>query len=198
MGKNEKGFFPICVSHELKDLTGVPHRDIPGTDLAIAAGYKGEPDASVEEYVFLPDEEIFLAVDKEKPAFRLDSMESLLGLDGLDAENSSGTYVLTAEDGYFGAAVLGYPEELVKAYEMLGAGFYVLPSSIHEVILLPDPKAVGINPEELHQMVSEINQQQVRENERLSNSVYHFDGRDLTSVAGPAAEEESEVKDEIK
>lgn len=192
MGKDEKGLFPICVSHELKDLSGVPHRDIPGTDLAIVAGYAGTIDEEAERCIHLEDEVIFSAVDKAKPAFRLDAMESLLGLAGIEEEESSGTYVLSAENGQFGAAVLGYPEELKNAAEQLGEGFYVLPSSIHEVILLPDSKAVGIDPKELQQMVSEINQAQVREEERLSNSVYHFDGEKLTSKAGPAAEKEAD------
>lgn len=198
MWKNENGFFPICVSHELRNLTDIPHRDIPGTDLAIVAGYMGTIDEKAERCIHLEDEVIFSAVDKAKPAFRLDAMESLLGLAGIEEEESPGTYVLSAESGQFGAAVLGYPEELKKAAEQLGEGFYVLPSSIHEVILLPDSKAVGIDPKELQQMVAEINQQQVREEERLSNSVYHFDGRELIAVAGPAVQEESEAKDGIK
>lgn len=189
--------FPMCLSHELKDLTGVPHRDIPGTDLAIVAGYVGTIDESAERCIHLPDEEIFAAVDRGKPMFRLESMASLLGFGETEEEDGFGTYVLGTESGHFGAAVLGYPEELKKAAEQLREGFYILPCSIHEVILLPDSEAVGVEPGELQQLVAEVNQTQVREDERLSNSIYHFDGERLTSVVGPAVGyEEDENADE--
>ena len=56
--------------------------------------------------------------------------------------------------------------------------FYILPSSTHEVI------AISSNfgePEELAEMVYEINMDQVDINDRLSNQVYHYD-KDLRTL----------------
>lgn len=186
--ENRSQVFSVCVSHELRDLSGIPHRDIPGTDLTIIAGVlKEKPEGDAKNEALLEQAE------REVPDFKLQSMVSLLGI---EEEGGSGLYVLGREDGQFGAAVLGYPEELKKAAQSLGEGYYILPSSVHEVIILPDSKASDIKPEELQQMVSEINQTQVQENERLSNSVYHFDGEKLSAVAGPALRAEVRNDDE--
>lgn len=185
------GLFPMCVSHELKDLSDIPHRDIPGTDLAIVAGHGRDVVKSVAvDGTSLSEAEILATVESEWPSFSLDSMVSLLGLGGEYEDEGPELYVLGVADRLYGASVLGYPEELKRVKLQLGEGFYILPSSVHEVILLADSRAAGIDPAELQQTVSEINQQQVRENERLSNSVYHFDGEKLTAVAGPAAKKE--------
>ena len=56
---------------------------------------------------------------------------------------------------------------------------YIMPSSTHEVI------AVSTNmgePNELAQMVAEINMDQVSLDERLSNQVYHYD-KDLRKLS---------------
>lgn len=51
--------------------------------------------------------------------------------------------------------------------------FFVLPSSIHECILVPD---LGqYSREELAKMVKEVNQTQVEEEEILSYQVYYYD-----------------------
>jgi len=45
-------------------------------------------------------------------------------------------YVLSNEDSFFGAAALFYPGMLEKLERLMGGSFYVLPSSVHEVLLL--------------------------------------------------------------
>ena len=52
-------------------------------------------------------------------------------------------------------------------------GLYILPSSIHEVILLPDT-GLG-SPQELKRMIHEVNSTQVAPEEVLSNSLYYYD-----------------------
>lgn len=46
-------------------------------------------------------------------------------------------YVLSNEDSFFGAAALFYPGMLERLTILIGGAFYVLPSSIHEVLVLP-------------------------------------------------------------
>ena len=59
--------------------------------------------------------------------------------------------------------------------------FYILPSSIHEVILVPE--SFGLEPERMQEMVKEINQTGVAPEEVLSDSVYYFDGEEIRIVA---------------
>lgn len=81
-------------------------------------------------------------------------------------------YVLTNRSKQFGAAGILYPEQLKKMADQLKNNLFVLPSSIHEVILLPDH---GENPGSLKFMVREVNETQVAEEEILSDSVYYYD-----------------------
>ncbi|MDE8682806.1 DUF5688 family protein, partial [Blautia schinkii] len=60
--------------------------------------------------------------------------------------------------------------------ELLGNDFFILPSSNHEMLVLPDDGQV--DAEMLIDMVKEVNATQVAPAERLTNDVYHFDTKD--------------------
>lgn len=90
-------------------------------------------------------------------------------------------YVATNEQCSLGAAVMRYPDFLEKVWGMIGEGFYILPSSIHEVILVPE--SFGMEPERMQEMVKEINQIGVAPEEVLSDSVYYSDGEEIRIVA---------------
>ena len=81
-------------------------------------------------------------------------------------------YVLSNPIRSFGAACIVYPEVLDMAGQVLGEVYYVLPSSVHEVVLVPASK--GMKPEDMNAMVTEINQTQVAEEEILSNHAYLY------------------------
>ena len=86
-------------------------------------------------------------------------------------------YVLTNNRQFFGASVLLQEEVLRRAGEVLGGDYVVLPSSVHEVILVP-AAGVGMTPEECRQMVREINDTVVKPEERLSDKVKYYDVAD--------------------
>ena len=62
------------------------------------------------------------------------------------------------------------------AAEQMGGDFFVLPSSIHEVLLLPDDGNADFH--ELEAMVQSINEAEVAPADRLSDNVYHYDKTD--------------------
>ena len=90
-------------------------------------------------------------------------------------------YVATNEQCSLGAAVMRYPDFREKVRGMIRGDFYILPSSIHEVILVPE--SFGLEPERMQEMVKEINQTGVAPEEVLSDSVYYFDGEEIPIVA---------------
>lgn len=81
-------------------------------------------------------------------------------------------YVLSNEQRIFGAACMIYPESLEKAAEQLRENFYILPSSIHEVIILPRHVATDVRV--IRDMVREINHTQVAPEEILSDNLYFY------------------------
>lgn len=86
-------------------------------------------------------------------------------------------WILSNESRVDGAAVLTSPEALRSAHDRLGEDYYVLPSSRHEVILVP--QSVVSDVEDLKSMVREVNATEVSKTDKLSDSVYKFDGRHL-------------------
>lgn len=80
-------------------------------------------------------------------------------------------YLLTNEAALYGAAVILYPGILREVADYLEGPCFILPSSVHETILLPDR---GESAEGLLEIVKEINHTQVAPEEVLTDSVYHF------------------------
>ena len=91
--------------------------------------------------------------------------------------------IVRNKEGMFGAINI-YNEDCIKQVQEIlrTKNFYVLPSSIHEVICVPT-KEIEVN--DLLKMVTEINQTNVKPEERLGNFVLYYDGnaRQLVKVA---------------
>lgn len=103
-----------------------------------------------------------------------DMMSDLTGMEM--PPNPPGTpeiYVATTEETFLGAAVIQYPGFLEQAAEKAGGDVFVLPSSIHEVLLVPDNG--GINFRDFEEMVQSVNETEVMPKDRLSDKVYHYD-----------------------
>ncbi len=81
--------------------------------------------------------------------------------------------VLTNRQRAFGAACMLYPGVLEELAEKEQADFFILPSSVHEVILLADKG--GDWGRRLKEMVEEINVSQTEPEEVLSDSLYYYD-----------------------
>lgn len=84
----------------------------------------------------------------------------------------SDMYVLTNESKLNGAACILYENVLYDFAQKLGADLYILPSSVHEVILLP--KLSIFEKDELVNMVKEVNTEGVAADEVLSDHVYEY------------------------
>lgn len=88
------------------------------------------------------------------------------------SNNEHQMYVLSNQKGIHGASCLLYPNGVKKLANYLNSDLYILPSSIHEVILVP--WASNLSVEMLNSMVQDINQTQVPEEEILSNHIYYY------------------------
>lgn len=81
--------------------------------------------------------------------------------------------VVTNDQQVNGAAVLFYPGQMEQIGEKLKEDFFILPSSTHEVLVLPDDGEM--NYRDLKQMVMDVNTSEVSPEERLADDVYHYD-----------------------
>ena len=84
-----------------------------------------------------------------------------------------GMYVVKAEGLKHGAGVMFYPSFREEAEKRMRGGYYVLPSSVHEIILMPEKvRPLGMD---LNALVQRINLACVDAGERLSRMAYHVE-----------------------
>lgn len=100
-------------------------------------------------------------------------VEDMSMIPGMD-ENTPPMIVVSNEDRAFGAVSIFHPEVQEELADRIGGDFFILPSSVHEVIVVPaDPERI----EEFKDMVYSVNQEQVAPQERLSDQVYAYDSK---------------------
>lgn len=115
----------------------------------------------------------------------VEGMASEMGMNGE-------MHVLTNEQGKYGAAALFYPGVKEMIAEQLGGDYYVLPSSLHEIIVLRASTELGM--EELQSMVQDVNVTQVAPEERLSEHVYVYDAKEKIFSRADKKEEREEKR----
>ena len=81
-------------------------------------------------------------------------------------------YILTNEYKLNGAATILYKDVLEDFSKACDGDFYLLPSSIHEVILVPAKECNSFD--EMTQMVQEVNETQVEAEELLADHAYYY------------------------
>lgn len=81
-------------------------------------------------------------------------------------------YVMTNSMKMNGAATMAYPNVVRNFANALGKNVYIIPSSVHEVILVPE---TGTEGGRLNDMVREVNETQVDPKEVLADHVYYYD-----------------------
>lgn len=114
----------------------------------------------------------------EEKVSRMDIKEVKRALE--HAEKKIPMYVMTLKGKYFGAACICQNEALIQFAEKVGKSFFILPSSIHELILIPDEGRE--TPEGLKKMVREVNRSHVAVEEQLSDNVYYFEKESETVI----------------
>ena len=91
-------------------------------------------------------------------------------------------YIATNRSGFHGASVVSYPDFCKDAAETMGGSFYLIPSSVHEFILIKDdgtPKAKDLN-----RMIKNVNETVLKPRDFLSNQCYHYDAKTKTLETG--------------
>ena len=86
-------------------------------------------------------------------------------------------YVITNEQNHFGAASVLYDEPLQEVANMMGEDLYILPSSVHETVVVPASMGTSKG---LADLVRKINEDIVFPEERLSDNVYFYDKTEHT------------------
>lgn len=109
-------------------------------------------------------------------------------------DNDELAYVLTNQEKMNGANALVCPETLRDVYDKLEEPYYVLPSSTHELMIIPESR--GMDVDEMKNMLHDVNVSEVAPKDLLSFKVFRYDGMKLS--AAEELKKISEKKDKIK
>lgn len=107
-------------------------------------------------------------------------------------------FCLTNQDKINAAGLLMQDDLMAQISDLLGGSYYILPSSIHELLIVPDRGELGIN--ELSELVREVNRTQVSPQDRLSDEVQYYDkdSRTLENAQNRANRLENEKSEKAK
>ena len=105
----------------------------------------------------------------------------------MDQEMQIPMLVVTNREQINGASALFYPGILDQVAEMMGEGYFILPSSVHEWIAVPDRE--GIDAKEMQAMIKDANQNAVTPDIQLGDEAYHYDPKEHVFEKASAYEE---------
>lgn len=88
----------------------------------------------------------------------------------------SSMYVLTNKIKLYGACCILYKNLLEEFASKIGSDLYIIPSSVHEVLLLP--KTIEYDDEYLSSLVKEVNSIDLSTEDILSDHVYYYSRQD--------------------
>ena len=180
MARREKGM------HRLRDM---PHEDVLDLSVIYQVCLGGSGDMAVSiaaTYPFcrtygIEEGELGRCARRntEERGFLTRSVASILAEATGIPETEEGPipplWVLCTQTGSYGASVLLYKEPFDRLAERYGSDLYVIPSSIHEVLVVPTR---GLEPEDPRCMVACINASEVPEGEQLSDNIYRYSRED--------------------
>ena len=193
-------------------LKVVPHRDIAG-DLTVVPQYKLSDEgvcvinkSICSEHMHLTGSELLnkaIEGTRNEGAKIRTMLETMAGIMGVPEEDLARTMgvdnetmiIVTNNDNRFGATNIFIDKSVrEQVAERFGGDFYIIPSSIHEVICV---SADAMSPQQLASMIGEVNATEVSADEVLSNHPYFVDGQSL-KISNPCAEQREIVADEMR
>lgn len=182
----------ISLSENVEFLKDTPHI-VVGEDMALITrvdvGNDGSfvvKDSIIERYQLTKNELIESAISNlEESPYELQPLygmiENIIGIP-MEKELDPQIMVLTSTRSAYGAAELMNRKAMAEATALMSAnehGFFILPSSLHEALLVPIPNGEDANvvKQSLKEMVKSVNDTTVDKVDRLSYSVYYYDPR---------------------
>ena len=184
--KNRICYKLVNTASNKKLLEDVPHREL--FDLSIVYYVVVSVEANVTGSIIIHNNHIKLwdITENDLYEFASDNTKRLLpaGIKSMfdtlsemvDMEDLPNTddfmYVLTNKEKLQGASTILYPDVLSTFAMKKNANLWLIPSSIHEWIIIPDDG--NMNRETLSKMIQEVNGSQLAVDEILSDHPYYY------------------------
>lgn len=176
----------INKSRNMLLLENIPHRDILDLSIVFYCCIGEFDDGNIATALIYNEHMSMWEVDEEelysvasqnmriRQPYKIINFGDLIKeLSGEKITEEADMYVVTSSNKLYGACWAFDDEVITRLYEQFG-DFYILPSSIHEVIIVPEKDTV--EGKYLVEMVESVNETQLSAEEILSDSVYLYRG----------------------
>lgn len=123
----------------------------------------------------MSESEIYSLARKNTPnllPYRITRIDEVVDIPKDSCREDDMMYILTNDSGINGAASLLYDGVIDEFAERFAADVIVIPSSVHEVLLVPLKEEYDVS--ELNMLVKEVNNTIVDEEETLADNVYIY------------------------
>ena len=164
------------ISEEFLDLLAIPYAKIPN-DLFGKNAY-----AMIPKGYSVPEQDVLEQAKKNtaEKGFSFMSifkrMAEVCGSDYDEKRDPKELFVLTNPDSHYGSSELIFPDVLKKVSDDFKSDLFILPSSIHEVLIRPIKIGESIDIDYLRDTVQTINGSgAVEEYDILSDNIYYYD-----------------------
>ena len=128
------------------------------------------------------DDLVYFSLENMRQDYIFDSLlNQIMNLidDEIDFNEPCMMYILTNKEKQFGASCMVVDSILRDIGEKLRCDYYIVPSSIHELIIIPKKNASDV--EFIKSTIQEVNNTQVAEDEILSYNLYEY-SRELGKI----------------
>ena len=189
LGEDANGSMSVPITNQLMETWGVTQEELH--DLAKANQDELTPSTfksmnEVMAEMMIPQIMDDMGLDREAAQEMVESM--------MPPEDKM--FVLSNEQKLNGAAALLDDKMMDQIAEKVGGDFYILPSSVHEVLIVPAD--AGMDLKDLEAMVQEVNETQVAPQDRLSDHVYQYDNETHEVFRADRAEEHQQAKESVE
>lgn len=173
-------------------LKEIPHKKICG-DLVMAARYRFSDDGSFivrndhcNTFEMTEDEILEQGMNNtNQRGFNIQRIDEVLremmSSQGMKEEFMNAVlsyttkipmYVVTNDIKMDGAIAIASKEAMEKVHDTIGEDFYIIPSSRHEIIAVPE--SIVTDPKNVKAIVKEVNATQVSHEDKLSDNIYQY------------------------
>ncbi|MGN8906950.1 DUF5688 family protein [Bacillota bacterium HCP28S3_F12] len=173
---------PMLVNrdHEKELLSICPHRDITEEISCIVVSSHTHTPVDYQtaaEHCMTGAEILDRAIQNQgKTTYCLSAVENVLGNSAEETESPSSLLVLTNKQSFWGSSeVLNEAAMEDAATRLRSEKIFVIPSSIHEVLLFPEEG--GVSATQFNALIDHVNQSEVAPRDRLASRAMLYDSR---------------------
>lgn len=164
-GKTENGFMTVPISNSLFRPWNISVDELyqlAVKNMASKSSLVFQPVGNIIMEMLLPKMMEIMDCDRKSAEILFETLEG----------SNNKIYIITNKDKYFGASAILDIQFMKRIIDSIGDNFFVIPSSIHELMLVPADEAMSVM--ELENMITEINESQLEKEEILSYHPYRY------------------------